>query len=99
MSAKTCRRDSTETRARKWDGFESGARPIIDWALSEGARYANYYEPQPDTTVRGKVVRESVPALIGIGTRDGVVNVKPGDWIISGPEGQFSLPREARDAA
>ena len=75
--------------ARQWDGSAGGATPIIDWILSGGTRSARYAEPQPATTVRGKIVREAVPALLKIDTLEGTMGATEGDWIIRGVQGEF----------
>lgn len=88
---------STPSRYRKkpvtietmqWDGTAAGATPIIDWILSTGERSARYHEPQPETKVKGKVVREAVPALIVIETLEGAMHATAGDWIIRGVQGE-----------
>lgn len=70
--------------AMQWDGTAEGATPIIDWVLRTGERAAYYYEPQPETRVKGKVVREAVPALLAINTLEGVMHATAGDYVIRG---------------
>lgn len=75
--------------AMQWDGSAAGATPIINWILDGGDRCARYAEPQPETRVKGKIVRESVPALIAIDTLEGTMHAIAGDYIIRGVKGEF----------
>ena len=84
-----CRKKPVVIEAMRWDGTAAGATPIIDWILSTGDRSARYHEPQPETTLRGTVVREAVPALIVIDTLEGAMRATAGDWIIRGVQGEF----------
>ena len=77
-----------EIDALQWDGTAAGATPIIDWVLNNGGT-ARYASPQPETRVRGKVVREAVPALLAIDTLEGTMHGVAGDWIIRGVQGEL----------
>lgn len=88
MNPKKFRKKPVTIEAMRWDGSAEGATPIIDWVL-DGGGTARYSDPQPETRMKGKVVREAVPALLSIDTLEGVMRAIPGDWIIRGVQGEF----------
>lgn len=74
--------------AMQWNGSAESATPIINWVLG-GDGTARYSSAQPETTSRGRVVREAVPALLTIDTLEGSMQATAGDWIIKGVNGEF----------
>jgi hypothetical protein len=86
--AKKYRKKPVEIDAMQWDGSAAAATPIIDWVLA-GDGTANYYDPQPATKAKGRVVRDAVPALLVIRTLEGSMQATPGDFIIRGVQGEF----------
>lgn len=84
MTILKVRKKPVEVEAIEWDGSVEGATEIINWILETGDRTARYHEPQPETTLYGKVVREAVPALLHIETLEGTMVAVPGDFIIKG---------------
>lgn len=89
MTPTKYRKKPVVIQAMQWRGGPSEASDVIDWVLAEGETSARWHEPQPETTVRGKVVREAVPEFIAIDTLEGVMRATPGDYIIRGVQGEF----------
>ncbi len=87
-TAERWRKKPVEIEAMQWDGSALAATPIIDWVLAGGGT-ASYYDPQPATSSKGRVVRKAVPALLVIRTLEGSMRAIPGDYIIRGVQGEF----------
>ena len=60
--------------AIQWDGSAESATPIIDWAISGGARVQWSTE---------------TPQRLQIETLEGTMSVDPGEFIIKGVKGEF----------
>lgn len=88
MKAMKYRKKPVEIEAMQWDGTAAGATPIIDWVLT-GEYAAHYAEAQPETRLKGKVVRPAAPAHIAINTLEGTMRAIEGDFIIRGVQGEF----------
>lgn len=77
--------------AVQWDGTPGEADAVIDWIYSYGKQTARFHEARPGVTLQGETIE--VPNRIAItdgGETPPLMIVFPDDWVVLGPDGEFS---------
>lgn len=84
MTAQKFRKKPVEIQAVQWDGTAEGAKPIIEWIMSQGGTAA--YDRIPVSASR---FNNRYDERIHINTLEGPITASPNDWIIRGVQGEF----------
>ncbi len=84
MTAQKFRKKPVEIQAVQWDGTAEGAKPIIEWIMSQGGTAA--YGRIPFSASR---FNNRYDERIHINTLEGPITASPNDWIIRGVQGEF----------